>query len=104
MRRLGYLEDAAFARALTAERARTRGPALIARELRAKGIEREVVQAAVSEVSREAVLAAARRLARRGVEGGTDRRVVAARLMRRGFPSDVVRETLGRDLDLESDP
>ncbi len=101
VRRLGYLDDAAFARALTAERTRTRGPALIARELTAKGIGREVVQAAVSEVSREAVVAAARRLAKKGVEAGADRQVVAARLLRRGFPSDVVRETVGRDVDLD---
>ncbi len=104
VRGLGYLDDAAFARALTAERTRTRGPALIARELTAKGIEREVVQAAVGEVGRENVVAAAMRLARRGVESGTDRRVVAARLLRRGFPSDVVREALGRDVELEPGP
>jgi len=93
-RGLGYLDDAAFARALAGERARSRGPALIARELAAKGVERAVVRETVEAVPREEVLAAARRLAERGAEAGADRRVVAARLLRRGFPSDVVREAL----------
>ncbi len=60
-RRLGYLDDAAFARALAARRARTR--------------------------------------AGRAAAGGTDRRAVAARLLRRGFPGDVVREAVGRDVE-----
>jgi len=98
-RGLGYLDDAAFARALAGERARSRGPALIARELAAKGVERAVVRKTVEAVPREEVLAAARRLAERGAEAGADRPVVAARLLRRGFPPDVVREALGRDVD-----
>jgi regulatory protein len=93
-RDLGYLNDAAFARALAGERARTRGPALIARELAAKGVERAVVQDAVGAVQREDVVAAARRLAQRGTAAGADRRLVAARLLRRGFPGDVIREAL----------
>jgi regulatory protein len=93
-RGLGYLDDAAFARALAGERARSRGPALIARELAAKGVERAVVRETVDAVPREEVLAAARRLAERATEARADRRVVAARLLRRGFPSDVVREAL----------
>jgi regulatory protein len=100
-RGLGYLDDAAFARALAGRRVRTRGPALIARELASKGVERAVVQETVGTVPREDVVAAARRLAERGVEAGTDRRVIAARLMRRGFPSDVIREALDRDADLD---
>jgi regulatory protein len=100
-RGLGYLDDAAFARALAGERARTRGPALIARELASKGVERAVVQDVVGAVQREDVVAAARRLARRGSAAGADRRLVAARLMRRGFPGDVVREALGREADVE---
>ncbi len=98
-RRLGYLDDAAFARALAARRARTRGPALIARELAAKGMEREVVREAIDGLHRAEVLAAARRLAGRAAAGGTDRRAVAARLLRRGFPGDVVREAVGRDVE-----
>jgi len=102
-RGLGYLDDAAFARALAGERARTRGPALIARELAAKGVERAVVQEAVGAVRREDVVAAARRLAERAAEAGADRRLTASRLLRRGFPGDVIREALGRDADVELD-
>jgi regulatory protein len=94
-RRLGYLDDAAFARGLAAERARTRGPALIAAELASKGVEREVVGDVVGSVPRDDLVAAARRLAARGAGSGTDRRIAAARLVRRGFPADVVREALG---------
>jgi regulatory protein len=99
-RGLGYLDDTAFARALAGQRARTRGPALIARELAAKGVDRAVVRETVGAVSREDVLAAARRVAERSREAGADRRVVAARLLRRGFTTDVIREALGRDVDI----
>jgi regulatory protein len=92
-RGLGYLDDAAFAAELAGARARTRGPALIARELSAKGVERAVVQEALGAVPREDVVAAARRLAARGA-ASADRQVVAARLLRRGFPTDVIREAL----------
>jgi regulatory protein len=102
-RGLGYLDDAAFAKALTSVRTRTRGAALIARELAAKGVERALVQDALDGVQREDALAAARRLAACGAAAGADRRVVAARLLRRGFPHDVVREAVGRDVDLELD-
>jgi regulatory protein len=96
-RGLGYLDDAAFARALATQRARTRGPALIAAELAAKGVDRAVVHDAVSGVPRAELLASARRLAARAA--GTDRRVVASRLLRRGFPGDVVREALELEPD-----
>jgi regulatory protein len=93
-RGLGGLDDAAFAGALARERVRTRGPALIARELSAKGVERSLVREALGALPREDVVAAARRLAGRAAEAGTDRRVVAGRLQRRGFPTDVIREVL----------
>jgi regulatory protein len=91
---LGYLDEAAFARALVARRARSRGPALIAAELSAKGIARELVRDTVGEVSREDLLAAAGRVAAK--DAGRDRRIVAGRLQRRGFPADVIREALSR--------
>lgn len=96
-RGLGYLDDAAFASVLAGVRARTRGPALIARELSAKGVERSVVRAALGAVRREDVVASARRLAARATAAGAARQVVAARLLRRGFPADVIREALGAD-------
>jgi regulatory protein len=100
-RGLGYIDDAALARAVAARRVRTRGPALIAAELAAKGIQREVAREAVAGVRRDDLVAAASRLAARGVRSGADRRTVAARLLRRGFPADVVREALGPDAEPE---
>lgn len=100
-RGLGYLDDAAFARGLTAQRARSRGPALIAAELAARGVDRQVVRDAVGAVDRGALVAAARRLAARGANRDADRRLVAGRLLRRGFPGDVVREALGPEVEVE---
>jgi regulatory protein len=93
-RGLGGIDDAAFAGALARERARTRGPALIARELAARGVDRSLVREALGALAREDVVAAARRVAARALEAGTDRQVVAARLQRRGFATDVIREAL----------
>ena len=100
-RGLGYLDDAAFARGLTAQRVRTRGPALIAAELAARGVDREVVRETVAAVGRDQVVAAARRLATRGSAAQADRRLVAGRLLRRGFSSDVVREALGPEVEVD---
>jgi regulatory protein len=93
VRGLGYLDDAAYARALAARRARTRGPALIAAELSAKGVDRDLAREAVAEVTRADQVAAARRLAARSP--GVDRRLLMGRLSRRGYPADVVREAVG---------
>jgi regulatory protein len=98
-RELGYLDDAAFATGLAARRARTRGPALIAAELAARGVQREVARSAVAGLPRQDLVAAARRLADRSARSGADRRTAAARLLRRGFPADVVREALGPDAE-----
>lgn len=95
VRALGYLDDAAYAKALAARRARTRGPALIAAELAAKGVGREMAREAVGGVARDDLVAAARRLAARATNA--DRRLVMARLLRRGYPADVVREAMDPD-------
>src|SRR5205807_8324608 len=92
-RGLGYLDDAAFARALATQRARTRGPALIAAELAAKGVDRAVVRDAVGGVPLAELLASARRLAARAA--GTGRGGVASRLLRRRLPGRVRRQALG---------
>ena len=96
-RRLGYLDDAAFARVVATRRSQTHGPAVIAAELTSKGVGRDLVREALGEVSREHLVAAARRLA--GRAGGADPRRVAGRPLRRGFSSDVVREALDGDVD-----
>jgi len=97
VKRLGYLDDAAFAQALVTHRSRTRGPALMAAELATRGIDRDVIREALRAVDHPAQVEAARRLAARRPH--PDRRVIASRLLRRGFPSDVIREALELELD-----
>jgi len=90
--RLGYLDDAAFARALVTQRSRTRGPAVVAAELAAKGVHRGLAREALGTVAHASQVEAARRLAARSSHA--NRQVVAARLLRRGFGTDVIREAL----------
>ena len=97
VRGLGYLDDAAFAKALVARRSHSRGPALVAAELATRGIDRDVTREALRAVDHPAQVEAARRLAARRPHA--DRRVLAARLLRRGFPFDVIREALELELD-----
>jgi regulatory protein len=98
---LGYLDDAAYAAALVSHRARSRGAGVIAAELAAKGVSREVARAAVAAVDHEAAVAAARSLAARSP--GVELRKLAARLARRGFGHDVVREALSREARRDGD-
>jgi regulatory protein len=95
VRELGYVDDAAFAQALVAHRAQARGPALIAAELTARGIDRKLAGRAVARLERDELAAAARRLA--GDAARRDVRRAAARLRRLGYPTDVVREALAID-------
>jgi regulatory protein len=97
MEELGYLDDLAFARALVARRAGSRGPALIARELAAKGISRELAQVALQGLDRKDQVATATLVARAG--GDADPRRTAARLHRRGFSPDVIARAMDLDLD-----
>ena len=97
VRRLGYLDDAAFARTMVAHRSTGRGTALIAAELAARGVGRAEVAAALAGVSEADQVAAARRVAAR--TPSADRRTVAGRLQRRGFTPKVVRAALELDPD-----
>jgi regulatory protein len=92
VRRLGYLDDAAFARSLVAHRSGARGTALIAAELAARGVGRDLADEALAAVSEADQVATARRLAARTPTA--DRRALAGRLQRRGFPADVIRAAL----------
>lgn len=92
MRELGYLDDEAFAQAVVAYRARSRGAQAIAAELAAKGVSRDVAAAAVAGVDRETAVAAARAIAARS--RGVEPRLLATRLMRRGFDRDVIKAAL----------
>jgi regulatory protein len=95
---LGYLDDAAFARALVRRRSGSRGPSALAAELSAKGISREGVSAALAGLDSSEQLAAATRLAERmyaerpvtGYREMLDR--IGSKLLRRGYSGAIVRE------------
>lgn len=96
-RQLGYLDDAAFARSLVDRRSPTRGSAAVAAELALKGIDRETAREALGQLDPATQVEAARKLAARAIH--TDRHVVASRLFRRGFSTDVIREALKLEHD-----
>ena len=95
---LGYLDDAAFARALVRRRSASRGPAAVAAELASRGIGREGVASALADLDPHAQLEAATRLVERlyaaqpvpGYREMLDR--IGAKLIRRGYSGSVVRE------------
>ena len=92
---LGYINDATFAEMHVDRRAGRRGPRALAAELTAKGVDREVVQAAVSRFDRDAQVRMAARLVRRDVGSNLpptydellDRE--CPRLLRRGYSHSV---------------
>jgi regulatory protein len=97
---LGYLDDAAFARALVRRRSTGRGPRALAAELASKGIDRAGIDSALQESDSSSQLEAATRLAERlyasqaakarpGPREAFDR--IGAKLVRRGFSMEVAR-------------
>jgi len=92
LREQGYLDDRAFAQGLVAYRSATRGSALIAAELAARGIDRDLAKAALGELDRQRQLEVAARFVERSA--GLDPRRLAARLQRRGFTVEVIREVV----------
>lgn len=100
--RLGYLDDARLAEQLTHSHGtrRGRGSTAILHELDRRGIGGDVARAAVDGIDAEAELenatAVAERRARqlRGLDHVTAERRLTAFLMRRGYPSGVVREAV----------
>jgi regulatory protein len=92
LRDQGYLDDVAYARALVARRSAGRGAALIAAELAAKGIDRELAHDALGDLDRRQQVEAARRLVERSP--GLEPRRLAARMQRRGFPFEIIREVV----------
>lgn len=101
---LGYLDDAAYARALVRRRAAGRGALLIAAELAARGISNELSRSALDELDPAVQLAAAIRLGERmlgspagggGTEGDAAARL-GRRLMRRGFPAAIARQAVNQ--------
>ncbi|MEM1125288.1 MAG: RecX family transcriptional regulator [Bacteroidota bacterium] len=113
LRELGYLNDAAYARAYTQARYRSRGygPRRIRDELRRRGVSAPLIDEALAELAEQAdPLEAARRHARRRwrrlvhePDAYKRRRKLSDFLVRRGFEYDVIRqlvEELERDDDL----
>jgi regulatory protein len=106
----GYLDDAGYARSWVRSRAHRLGPARLARELRAKGIEEGEVAAVLGELAAERDLrqavaqAATRKLhALRGLAPAVVRRRLAAHLLRQGFTSEVVLDLLRERLPAAND-
>jgi regulatory protein len=95
MEERGYLNDREYALSLVRRRSTERGRALIAQELRAKGIEGNDIASVLTESEpggeRTRALALARRLVRQGV---VDRAKLGARLSRRGFSGGLVTSVL----------
>ena len=102
-----YLDDSEFARALVDQRGGSRGGAAIAAELAAKGVSRDVAQAAIGQIDGEQQIEAAARFARRWLpraEPGSLRSLLAiagSRLARRGYSPSVVREACRRVLEAD---
>jgi len=95
LRAAGYLDDEAYARALIGRRSSSRGTRAMAAELAAKGVDRQVAQAALGEMEGTAEVAAAVDVARRMQRAGpTDLQRIGTRLLRRGFSMEVARAAL----------
>ena len=63
LRELGYLDDAAFAEGHVRRRSSSRGPMALSAELGARGVDREVAEAAIEGLSPDIELLAAQKLA-----------------------------------------
>ncbi len=104
---VGLVDDVAFAEALTTSRVTHshRGRARIRQELREKGVDREIAEAALAELDPEAEMEGALALARRrarsltGLEPHVARRRLAGVLARRGYSPSVVSLALADALD-----
>ena len=95
LREGGYLDDAAYARALVGRRSSGRGARAIAAELAARGVDRETARGALAELGIEDQLQAAQALIERLRRAGPlDHQRVGARLLRRGFSVEVARAAL----------
>ncbi|WP_395243442.1 regulatory protein RecX [Agromyces sp. MMS24-K17] len=104
--RLGYLDDARLAEQVVHMQAvrRGRGSSAVITELTRRGIDGEVAHSAVAAIDHDAEVGNAVAVAERRARqlGGLDRAVAERRLtaflMRRGYPSDVVREAVASAL------
>jgi regulatory protein len=108
---VGLLDDAAYADMLVRTRHAERGLArrALAQELRRKGIEGEVAQAALDQVEDEDELAAAQALvarrihATRGLDRDKRRRRLGGMLARKGYPPGVAMRIIDEALAAEGE-
>lgn len=99
----GYIDDKAFAKQWVDERLRLkpRSPYMLRMELQQRGVDRSIVEDAVSGVSKEAELEAARSLiekkARRlqGPPNPDEERKLLSMLMRKGFSHSIIQQIRG---------
>ncbi|MDA0264601.1 MAG: RecX family transcriptional regulator [Chloroflexi bacterium] len=101
LRRQGLLDDAAFAREWREQRekSRPRGPAVIRQELQRLGVDREVIQEALTgfDAGANAYQAGAKYAAKLPLnDAQAFRRKLSAFLHRRGFEGDVLGHTVER--------
>ncbi|MGF7239131.1 MAG: regulatory protein RecX [Frankia sp.] len=110
---VGLVDDAAFAEAFVFSRQGSRSLArtALSHRLRQRGVDREIIDEAVSVITTEDELASARDVAERklastrGLPAPVRARRIASTLARRGYPAAVaarvVREALGLDEEIE---
>lgn len=92
---LGYVDDALYAR-LYVESHEERGSLRLRSELRRRGVAEALIEEALSKRDEASEEEAALNLAREWVEAGVEARLIAGRLIRRGFPPSLVRSVLER--------
>jgi regulatory protein len=94
---LGYLDDRSFAEGLVRRRGALRGPLALSAELAARGVDRDLADAALAGFDPDAQLASATRLAERlyAKKPFSEYRemldAVGSKLLRRGFSTTIVR-------------
>jgi len=108
---MGYIDDAQFARDWVRSRHRSRGlaPSALTRELLAKGIDLELIEAALTELSTEDTKERAYQLAAKkyrslhSVEPSVAVRRIASLLQRKGYAPalcfQIAKETVGANLE-----
>jgi regulatory protein len=103
LERIGLLNDQEFSALWVESRSRRKkiGSRRLSAELRQKGVSKEVVDEAVSEINEEVELSAAEELARKRLkpeeyDDPPARRRVAAYLQRRGYNWEIIEQVFGR--------
>ncbi|MGJ9414097.1 regulatory protein RecX [Aeromicrobium sp. CF4.19] len=109
---VGLIDDASFARAWVESRQRSKGTAraVLAMELRRKGIADDLARDVLADLDPEDERAAAQRLVRKKLRGmgGLDDTVRMRRLMgmlaRKGYPSSMVMDVVREELSAMAEP